>query len=99
MSNPDNQNVTLTHALLYVYTHAQGKPTWNQPTVTNLLETAEATPDTPAQFDFVLSPGEQKGRAQMLSLVPGIDRVYAILWVHVQGERFWRYAYDLDSCQ
>jgi hypothetical protein len=97
--NPGTQNVTLTHALLYVYTHEAGKPFWNQPTITNLLLEEEATPTTPARYDFVLSPGEQKGQAQMMSLVPGIDRVYAILWVHVQGEPFWRVARDLDFCQ
>jgi hypothetical protein len=97
--NAGTRNVVLTHALLYVYTHEQGKPYWNRPTISNLLETQEETPGSPAQFDFVLSPGEQKGQASMLSLVPGVDRVYAILWVHVQGEPFWRYAHDLDYCQ
>lgn len=97
--NPGTQDVTLTHALLYVTTHEAGKPFWNQTTVTNLLLEEEATPTTPARYDFVLSPGEQKGQAQMMSLVPGIDRVYAILLVHVQGEPFWRVARDLDFCQ
>jgi hypothetical protein len=85
--------------LLYVYTHEQGKPFWNQPTVFNLLETQEETPGSPAQTDPVLSPGERKGRIMMLTLVPGVDRVFAILWLRVQGEPFWRYAFDVDSCQ
>lgn len=90
--------VVLTHALLYVYTHERGKPFWNQPTVTNLLAVQEKTPGQPAQFDHVLSVGEQKGQVSLATLIPGVDRVYAILWVHVHGEPFWRYAADLDFC-
>jgi hypothetical protein len=97
--NAGTRNVVLTHALLYVYTHEEGKASWNEPTVANLLETAEATSTDPAQFDFILSPDEQKGQAAMLSLVPGVDRVAAILWVHVEGEPFWRIALDIDRCR
>jgi hypothetical protein len=97
--NAGTQDVTLTHALLYVTTHEAGKPVWNQTTITDLLLEEEATPTTPARYDFVLSPGEQKGQAQMMSLVPGVDRVYAVLLVHVQGEPYWRVAQDFDFCQ
>jgi hypothetical protein len=88
--NAGTQSVLLTHALLLIYTHEAGKPFWNQPTVTSLLEGAE---------DAVLTPGEQLGNVAMLSLVPGVDRVAAVLWVHVQGEPFWRVAFDSDRCQ
>ena len=97
--NVGQRPITLTHALLYVYTHSQGQPRWNQPAVFNLIETQEATPNEPAQTDPVLDPGEQKGRIAQMSLVAGVDRVFSIIWVHVQGGRFWRYASDLDSCQ